>query len=315
VSATSIYFESLPYRVNEKTGLIDYDALEATALVYRPKLIVCGASAYPRDWDYLRLRQIADKVEALLMCDMAHISGLVASQVVNDPFPHCHLVTTTTHKSLRGPRAGIIFFRKDTDHKLEEKVNFSVLPSIQGGPHDNTIAAIAVQLKEVQTPAFIAYAKQIKANAAALAEFLVKKEQKLVTGGTDNHLLLWDLRPHNITGNKFEALCDACSITLNKNSIYGDVNAFAPGGVRIGTPALTSRGFTTKDFVQVGEFLCRALTIALELNRSDPKMKLDPFKALIKGNTQIQQLRDEVETFAKQFPIPGFDISTLKYKN
>jgi len=251
------------------------------------------------------------------MCDMAHYAGLVAAKVAKDPFQFCHIVTTTTHKTLRGPRAGMIFFRKQQDLKLVDKINFSVFPQLQGGPHNNVIAAIAVQMAEVDTPAYYEYAKQVKANAKALAEALISKGHKLVTNGTDNHLILWDLRPHGVTGNKFETLSDLCSITLNKNAVYGDGSALSPGGARVGTPALTSRGFVEKDFVKVADFLHRALEIAVDANGSssksgtDKKMSLDEFKAAVADASlpfakRIATLRGDVEDFAKRFAIPGF---------
>ena len=207
ISSSSIYFESMPYQVNPETGLIDYDRLEENASLYRPKLIICGASAYARDWDYARLRKIADQHGAYLMADIAHIGGLVAGQEANNPFELCDVVTTTTHKTLRGPRAGLIFFRKKKD-ELENRINNAVFPSCQGGPHNNTIAAIAVALKQVASPEFKQYAKQVRANARALGEALIGYGYKLVTGGTDNHLILWDLRPLKLTGSKVEKICD-----------------------------------------------------------------------------------------------------------
>lgn len=185
ISATSIFFESLPYRVNSETGYIDYDELEKQALVYRPAMIIAGASAYPREWQYKRLREIADKCSAILMMDMAHISGLVAGQAADSPFDYADIVTTTTHKSLRGPRAGMIFFKKD-ERGFEAKINFAVFPSIQGGPHNNTIAGIAVQLKEVDTPAFKEYAAQVVKNCRALAARLIEHGYSLATGVIKN---------------------------------------------------------------------------------------------------------------------------------
>jgi len=309
ISATSIFFESLPYRVNAATGLIDYEALRAQAEVFRPKILICGSSAYPRDWDYARLRQIADSVGALLMCDMAHISGLVASKVVNDPFPHCHVVTTTTHKSLAGPRSGIIFFRKKpVELDLENKINFAVFPSLQGGPHNNTIAGVAVQLKQVATPEFQAYARQVIANSQILARTLMSKGYKLATDGTDNHLILWDLRPQNLTGNKMELVCDAVSITLNKNTINGDASAFSPGGVRVGTPALTSRKFVEKDFEIVGMFLVRAAEIAVLIQERCGSKAIKAFTDQIKITPEIEPLRKDVEAFASRFPMPGLPL-------
>jgi glycine hydroxymethyltransferase len=206
ISTSSIYFESMPYQVSPETGLIDYDRLEENANLFRPKLIICGASAYARDWEYAKLRKIADIHGAYLMADIAHISGLVAGQEANNPFELCDVVTTTTHKTLRGPRAGLIFFRKKDD--LESRVNNAVFPSCQGGPHNNTIAAVAVALKQAASPEFKQYAKQVRANAKALGETLVNYGYKLVTGGTDNHLILWDLRQLKLTGSKVEKICD-----------------------------------------------------------------------------------------------------------
>jgi len=340
ISATSIFFESFPYKVSPTTGLVDYDGLEATAFTYRPKMIICGASAYPREWDYKRMRKIADDVGAYLFCDMAHYSGLVAAQVLNSPFEHCHVVTTTTHKSLRGPRGAIIFFRRE----FEEKINFAVFPSIQGGPHNNAISAIAVQLKEVNTPQFQQYAQQIVANSRALAAALTKRGYKLATGGSDNHLVLWDLRPQKLTGNKYELICDAASITVNKNAIHGDTSALTPGGVRVGTPALTSRGFKEKDFEAVAEFLHRAVEISLQIQSDllaklttlkpdttgpascasaegastqtlkQPIVKLEAFKEALLTSPQVKQLKEDVEKFSKTFFMPGFDVTKLKYE-
>ncbi|XP_020532155.1 serine hydroxymethyltransferase 7 isoform X2 [Amborella trichopoda] len=215
VSGASIFFESLPYKVNPHTGYIDYDRLEEKALEYRPKILICGGSSYPREWDYGRFRQIADKCGAVLMCDMAHISGLVAAKECLSPFDYCDVVTSTTHKGLRGPRGGIIFFRKgkkprrrglahcqgdDNEYyDFEERINFAVFPSMQGGPHNNHIAALAVALKQVATPEYKAYMQQVKKNAQVLASALLRRKCRLVTGGTDNHLLLWDLRPLGLT--------------------------------------------------------------------------------------------------------------------
>jgi len=318
VSATSIYFESLPYKVSYKTGLLDYDALEEKALDFRPKMIICGGSAYARDWDYARFREIADKVGALLMCDTAHTSGLVATKELNQPFPYCDIVTTTTHKSLRGPRSGMIFFRKGPKeakkgvpegavYEYEDKINFAVFPSLQGGPHNHQIGALAVALKQVKDPAFTLYAKQVRANASALASFLMKKNYELVTGGTDNHLVLWNLRPLSLTGNKVEKVCEMAHITLNKNAVYGDASALSPGGVRIGAPAMTSRGLNCGDFEAIGDFLHRAIGICLKIQEERGKMLKD-FNLGLPDNEEIAALRADVESFASKFAMPGFDI-------
>ena len=305
VSATSIFFESLPYTCRESDGLLDMDRVAELAGIFKPSMIICGGSAYPREWDYARFRAIADANGSLLMCDMAHISGLVATGQVANPFDFCDIVTTTTHKSLRGPRAGMIFFRKD-ERGFEAKINFSVFPSLQGGPHEHQIAGIATQLKEVATPEFAAYAAQVCANAKAVAAALLAKGHTLVTGGTDNHLLLWDLRPHKVSGSKMDKVCDEVAITLNKNTLVGDRNAFTPGGVRIGTPALTSRGLKEADFAQVAEFLHEALLIAQAVIAEGPAdEKLADYVKRLHGRADIAALKAKVVPFARQFPMPG----------
>ncbi len=299
VSATSIFFESLPYEVDPSTGLIDYDGLEARARLFRPKLLIAGASAYPRDWDYARMRRIADEVGALLLNDMAHISGLAAARECADPFEHCDVVTSTTHKSLRGPRAGVIFYRK----RFENAVNSAVFPALQGGPHNHQIGALAVALGEAATPAFRDYIRQVKANARALAQRLGEHGYTLVSGGTDNHLVLWDLRPLGLTGSKMERLCEAAAITLNKNAVHGDRSAGAPGGVRIGTPAMTTRGLVEADFAEIADQLHDAARLALELQaRSGPKLK--DFVVEMDAEPAVAELRERVTAFARAFPMP-----------
>lgn len=315
ISATSIFFESLPYHVDAVTGLIDYEEMEKQAMVFRPKLIVAGASAYPRDWDYARIRKICDATGALMMADIAHISGLVATGEAANAFEFCDVVTTTTHKSLRGPRAGMIFFRRGPKsaepgapmYNYEDPINFSVFPSLQGGPHNHQIAGLATQLKEVATPEFKAYAQQVKANAASLAAFLIEKGYKLATEGTENHLMLWDLRPLGLTGSKVERVFELIHITLNKNAVHGDVSAMAPGGVRIGAPAMTSRGLKENDFEKIGEFLHRGLQIALETQKVSGKKLVDFLKALEGKEVadKLSALRLEVESWAGVFFMPG----------
>jgi len=313
VSATSIYFESLPYKVDPVTGIIDYENMEKQAQLFRPKILICGASAYPREWDYKRIRQIADSCGAIMMMDMAHISGLVATGIVDDPFQYAHIVTTTTHKSLRGPRSGIIFFRKDKELNFEDRINFAVFPSLQGGPHNNTIAGVATQLREVNTPGFKIYAQQVINNCRAMAAALMKKGYKLATDGTDNHLILWDVRPLGLTGSKVESLCDAVHITLNKNSIHGDKSAFSPGGVRIGSPALTSRGLKEQDFEQVAEFLHRSVQLCLKIQAETGK-PLKKFKAGLVGNAELATLRADVHKFASGYFMPAIDAKDLNKK-
>ncbi len=313
VSATSIYFESLPYRVHPETGYIDYDALEAQAALFKPALIIAGGSAYPREWDYARYRKIADENGSLLMMDMAHISGLVAAGEAASPFQFCDIVTTTTHKSLRGPRAGMIFYRKDS-RNFETKINGAVFPGLQGGPHVHQIAAIATQLKEVATPEFKQYSAQVRANAQALADQLSKIHgYTIATGGTENHLILWDLKPQALTGSKMQTICDHCSITLNKNAVLGDKSALTPGGVRIGTPALTTRGLTEEHFRQVADFLHEAVQIALNLQASSGKT-LKEFEAAVIASADVKELRTKIQKFITQFPMPGFDVANMRYK-
>lgn len=314
VSSSAIYFESFPYQVNMETGFIDYDRLEENAKLYRPKMIICGASAYPREWDYSRLRSIADQHGAYLMADIAHISGLVAAGEAANPFDYCDIVTTTTHKTLRGPRAGMIFFQRapkgEKNSDLEEKINFAVFPSNQGGPHNNTIAGIAVALKQAATPEFKQYAKQIRANANAVAETLKNKGYKLVTDGTVNHLVLWDLRPVGLTGSKMEKICDAVNITLNKNAVHGDVSAFTPGGVRVGLSPLTSRSVKEDQAVQVAEFLHDAVNIALKIQKNTGKLMKD-FVVALATDEEVKVLRAKVQAFAHSLPMPGFDPESV----
>jgi len=305
ISATSIYFESLPYKVDPVTGLIDFEDLRRAALIFRPAMILCGASAYPRVIDFGKFREIADEVGAILMADIAHISGLVATGEHPSPFAHCDVVTTTTHKSLRGPRAGMIFFKySEKIPDIKERIDMAVFPALQGGPHNHQIGGLAAQLLEVSTPAFKDYAKAVKANAAALADVLKAKGHKLASDGTDNHLLLWDLRPHGLTGSKVEKICEAASITLNRNAVHGDASALSPGGVRIGAPAMTTRGCTISDFQTIGSFLDRCCAIALKIQAEKGK-KLKDFEAAVPGNAEVQALKKEVEAWASKFGYPG----------
>ncbi|KAK9677994.1 hypothetical protein RND81_11G180900 [Saponaria officinalis] len=322
VSGASIFFESLPYKVNPVSGIVDYDKLEEKALDFHPKILICGGSSYPREWKYAKLRQIADKCGAILMCDMAQISGLIAAKECVSPFEYCDIVTSTTHKSLRGPRGGIIFYRKGRKprkkglllnpsdenevYDFEEKINFAVFPALQGGPHNNHIAALAIALKQVATSEYKAYIQQVKKNAQALASALLQRGCKLVTDGTDNHLLLWDLRPLGLTGKNFEKVCEACHMTLNKVALFGDNGTITPGGVRIGTPAMTSRGCVEADFEVIADFLFRAAKITSLIQREHGKL-LNCFLKGLQSNKDILELRTRVEAFGSQFALPGFD--------
>ncbi|KAF9003382.1 glycine hydroxymethyltransferase [Cyathus striatus] len=320
MTASSIYFQSFPYAITPDTNLIDYANLSSQAKIFKPRLIICGASAYPRDWDYAELRKIADREGAWLMCDMAHTSGLVAAGELNSPFEYCDVVTTTTHKTLRGPRAGLIFFRKDLENAkdLEKRVNDAVFPACQGGPHNNTIAAVATALRQVAQPEWKAYAKQVIANARTLASSLVEHGYRLQTGGTDNHLVLWDLRPIGLTGSKVEKVCDLMGITINKNAVSGDASAQVPGGIRLGTSALTSRNMKEEDIKVVASFLHRTVQLSLLLQKEAGSKLLKDFVRVAttqqegkEGWKQVRELRDEVKEFASKWPLPGVDVSTL----
>ena len=255
VNISGTYFNVVPYGVNED-GFIDYDEVKKIALECKPKLIVAGASAYPRKIDFKKLREIADEAGAFLMVDMAHIAGLVAGGQHMSPIPYAHVTTTTTHKTLRGPRGGLIL--SSEEFALEHKLNKAVFPGIQGGPLMHVIASKAVCFKEALSDDFKAYAKNIADNAQALAKGLMDRGFDLVSGGTDNHLMLVDLRSKNITGKEFEIALDAANITCNKNAIPNDPQK--PGitsGVRIGTPAVTTRGLNTEDMDVIAE--CMAM--------------------------------------------------------
>ncbi len=299
ISATSIYFESFPYKV-KSDGYIDYDKLEEIAATYKPSLIICGASAYPRDFDYQRFRKIADINNSYLLCDMAHVSGLVATGEFNNPFEYCDVVTTTTHKTLRGPRSGMIFYKKE----LGEKIDFAVFPGLQGGPHNHQIAALATQLLEVDTPEFKEYIIQVKKNSRKLADFFKDREFKLVTGGTDNHLILIDLKNKGISGGKLEFICELVDISINKNSVPGDTSALNPGGVRIGTPALTTRGLKEDDFVTVGEFICKCVELCQEIQTVSGKKLVDFKRHAVENEDfkqKISELKESVNEFANGF--------------
>jgi glycine hydroxymethyltransferase len=317
ISMVSKYFESIPYRLDEGTGLIDYDECEKFAMRVRPKILIAGTSAYSRLIDYERMRKIADACGAHLLADMAHISGLVAGGVVPTPFQYADVVTTTTHKSLRGPRAAMIFYRKGqkgTDkqgnpimYDYEERINAAVFPGLQGGPHNQSITALAVALKAAQAPEFKEYQEQVLKNAQALGKSLSEKKFDLVSGGTSNHLLLLDLRSKGVNGNKSELVCENTSIILNKNTIPGDKSAMVPNGLRVGAHAMTTRGLVEEDFARVGEFLGEAVDVAAEIQKtSGPKMS--EFRKVVKDSPpkRMTDLKAEVEDFASKFATIGF---------
>jgi len=333
ISAISKYFETLPYRLDESTGLIDYKKLEELAMLYRPKLIVAGTSAYSRLIEYDRMREIADKVGAYLLSDMAHVSGLVAAGVIPSPFPYTDVVTTTTHKSLRGPRGAMIFFRKgvrrvdkkgkEEMYDLENPINASVFPGHQGGPHNHTITALAVALHQAQSREFKEYQRTVLLNAKALANRLGNSKEKgglgynVVSGGTDNHLVLIDLKNRGVDGARVERVLELVAVASNKNTVPGDKSAMKPGGLRMGSPAMTTRGFRPEDFTRVAEIVDRAVTITQRLDKtakeeSEAKGRKNPasvnafLEFLGEGQEirEIVELRREVEEWVGTFGLP-----------
>lgn len=302
ISHTGLFFESMPYIVNEH-GWIDYDELEKRVQMFQPKLLICGASAYPRDWDYKRIYEIVNKQPnpPLFMCDMAHTSGLIATGLLNTPFEYCDIVTSTTHKTLRGPRSGLIFMKKEFEQKIKE----SVFPGLQGGPHNHQIAGVAAQLKQVTTPEFKQYATDVVNATKYFACALQKAGYKLMTGGSDNHLVLIDLRPNNVTGSKVELICDWIHMTVNKNAVVGDKSALTPGGIRIGTQAMVSRGLKTKeDWEKVAEFFDKVVNLVIKIQSKYGKL-LKEFKKseieLTDPTTELYQLKKEVIEFSNKF--------------
>ena len=285
------------YGVEEETGRIDMDKVEAKALEVQPKLIICGASAYSRDWDYARFRAIADKVGALLLADIAHPAGLIAAGLLNNPMEHCHIVTSTTHKTLRGPRGGIIMMGKNIDNpwgrttkkgtpiKMSTILNSGVFPGMQGGPLEHVIAAKAVAFGEALQPEFKAYGQQIIKNAQAMAAAFVAKGYKIISGGTDNHMMLIDLRSKDVTGKQAENSLVLADITVNKNMVPFDTQSpFVTSGIRVGTAAITSRGFKEADCEKVVEWIDRVL--------SD-----------VENEEVIAATRKEVNAYMKDFPL------------
>lgn len=256
------------YGVDEETGVVNYDKIEAIALAEKPKLMICGASAYSRDWDYKRFREIADKVGALLLADVSHPSGLIAAGLLNNPIPHCHIVTTTTHKTLRGPRGGVIMMGEDFENPfgytlrngkikmMSQLLDGGVFPGTQGGPLEHVIAAKAVAFGEALKPSFKEYGKQIIKNAAVMAEELMKRGYKVISGGTDNHSMLIDLRSKNISGKQAENGLIRADITVNKNMVpFDDKSPFVTSGIRVGTAAVTTRGLKENDMVEIVEMI------------------------------------------------------------
>ncbi len=285
VNISGKYFNIVPYGVEEDTCTLDYDKVESLAKECKPKLILAGASAYPRALDFKRFRQIADSVGAYLMVDMAHIAGLVAAGCHESPVPYAHVVTTTTHKTLRGPRGGLIL---TNDEEIATKINKAIFPGTQGGPLMHVIAAKAVALKEAMSPEFKAYQQQIVKNAQVLAKALLDKGINLVSGGTDNHLMLIDLTSKGMTGKELEALLDKAHITANKNAIPFDTQKpFVTSGVRIGTPAVTSRGMKEEDMLVIADCIADLVD-----NREEA----------------VERCSQKVAALCKKYPIYANDI-------
>jgi glycine hydroxymethyltransferase len=285
------------YGVNKETGLVDYDAMEEVARRERPKMIICGASAYSRDWDYEKIRKVADEIGALVLADISHPAGLIATKLLNDPLEHCHIVTSTTHKTLRGPRGGIIMMRHNFENPFGLKWNngnlksmgalldAAVFPGIQGGPLEHVIAAKAVSFFEALSPNYSNYMAQVKTNAAVMADEFMKRGYHIISGGTDNHSMLIDLRSKGVTGKDAENTLVLADITVNKNMVPFDTESpFVTSGIRVGTPALTSRGVNDNEIPQIVELIDKVI--------------------LSKGNEQtIESVRKEVNALMQQRPL------------
>lgn len=299
VNFSGKFYKASFYGVERETGTIDYEKVAEKARLEQPKLIICGASSYSRDWNYERLRQIADEVGALLLADISHPSGLIAKGLLNNPLPHCHIVTSTTHKTLRGPRGGIIMMGKDFDNpfgiktpkgeikRMSALLDGAVFPGTQGGPLEHVIASKAVAFGEALSPDFLEYGKRIILNAQALSSAMVDCGYSIISGGTDNHLMLIDLRSKSatLTGKLAEETLGKCHITINKNTVpFEERSPFVTSGIRLGTPALTTRGFNENDMQQIAEFIDTAL-----MNHSD--------------EVQLQKIANHIHDWAGNYPL------------
>jgi glycine hydroxymethyltransferase len=289
-------YQALHYGVT-KEGIVDYDQLETIARAEKPKMIICGASAYSRDWDYKRIRAVADEIGAIVLADIAHPAGLIAKGLLNDPFDHCHIVTSTTHKTLRGPRGGVIMLRHDFENPwglkdpkgntrmMSALLDLAVFPGNQGGPLEHVIAAKAIAFGEILTDEFGVYCKQVISNAQAMAKAFVNRGYNLISGGTDNHLMLIDLRNKSITGKKAQETLDRAHITLNKNAVpFDDKSPFVTSGIRVGVPAITTRGMKEADMETVVAFIDKVL-----MNVEDEAV--------------IAAVKTDVKAFMNKFPL------------
>lgn len=290
-------YHALHYGVTKENGIVDYNQLEAKARAEKPKMIICGASAYSRDWDYKRIRAVADEVGAVVFADIAHPAGLIATGLLNDPFEHCHIINSTTHKTLRGPRGGIIMLRHDFENPwgikdpkgnlrmMSSLLDLAVFPGSQGGPLEHVIAAKAIAFGEILSEDFRSYGKQIISNAQAMAKAFVSRGYNLISGGTDNHLMLIDLRNKNLTGKKAQETLDKANITVNRNSVpFDDKSPFVTSGIRVGVPAVTTRGMKEKDVEVIAGMIDKVL-----MNIDDANV--------------IASVQNEVKEFMKQFPL------------
>jgi len=312
VYATAKFFESHPYHVLPN-GHTDFEELKRIAKQFKPKLIWCGATAYPRTIEFAQFAEIADSIGAYLVADISHISGLVAAGVHESPVPYVHIITTTTHKTLRGPRGAMIMVTKkglEKDPELASKIDKAIFPGLQGGPHNHTTAAIAVALKEAATPAFKEYAKQIVKNTKTLEQEFSKAGIKMVSGGSDNHLLLLDLSVNGTLGSQLEYAMDVAHMTANKNTIPGEKSSpYYPSGLRLGTPALTTRGFKEADMVHVADWIVRVIhhieRDALPKEQSERAGFIKAIHTKYDGDPFLKKIGEEIKAYTKAFPIPG----------
>ncbi|MCX6789412.1 MAG: serine hydroxymethyltransferase [Candidatus Gribaldobacteria bacterium] len=312
VNVSGTFFDSVFYYVNEQ-GLIDYDALEEIALKEKPKILIAGITAYPLALDFKRFSQIAEKCGALLMADMSHVAGLILAKVYPDPMPYCHIITATTHKTLRGPRGALIMVTDKglkADQQMGDKIDKAVFPGLQGGPHENNIAGIAVALKEAQKPSFIKYGQQVIKNAAYLAECLKKSGLKLCAGGTNTHLLVIDLQEFKISGNLIAEALEQGGIVANRNAVPYDPNPpFYPSGIRLGTPAITSRGMKEKEMKFIAGLIVEIIDDIVKIKKNlqlglEDEKKKDTRNKIIAQSLVVKKSSQKVKQLCLKFPLP-----------
>jgi glycine hydroxymethyltransferase len=295
ISATSVYFDSHPYHLDDQ-GYINYNELETIAKQTKLDMVICGYSAYPRDLNYKKFREIANINNSFLLCDMAHFSGLVSSGVLSSPFEYCDIITTTTHKTLRGCRGALIFYRK----RYEQQINFSVFPRHQGGPFMHSIAGIAVALKEAQSEEYKDYTKQIVKNTKVFIDEMKQNGYTFITDGSDNHIALLNVKCLGLSGKKVEYILQQIGITVNKNTIPGDTSALNPGGIRIGSPALTTRGLTEEDFIQIAKWYHQVISLALECN-SKKYSEFVSWTETLEIKTKLIEMKNQTTLYMSRF--------------